>query len=71
MIQPAAATLGRQIEVLSAGTSRVIDDVLASLAQNQVDALLVAPSPVLYSYRVQIALTVPPMLLTIADQVIE
>jgi putative ABC transport system substrate-binding protein len=55
MIQPAAAALGRQIEVLSAGTSRAIDDAFASLAQRRVGALLVASGSVLYGYRVQIA----------------
>jgi putative ABC transport system substrate-binding protein len=42
-LQGAAATIGRQIEVLTAVTNRDIDAAFASLVQKRVDALVVVP----------------------------
>jgi putative ABC transport system substrate-binding protein len=52
----AAATIGRTIEILYAGTNREIDTAFETLAQKQVDALVVTPSPSLlfYNRRVQV-----------------
>jgi len=53
-VQAAASTIGRQIEVLSAGTNRDIDTVFASLAQKRLAALLLNPMPLFYDRRIQI-----------------
>jgi putative ABC transport system substrate-binding protein len=53
--QAAAAILGRQIERLAASTNREIDAAFASLAQKQVEALVVTPSPLFYNLRAQLA----------------
>jgi putative ABC transport system substrate-binding protein len=53
--QAAGPALGRQIEILTAGTNREIDTVFASLAQKRVDALLVNPDPLFVNRRVQLA----------------
>jgi putative ABC transport system substrate-binding protein len=47
-------SIGKQIEVLEAPTSRDIDTAFARLAQKPIDALLVGPSPLLDSRHVQI-----------------
>jgi putative ABC transport system substrate-binding protein len=52
-LQAAAVTLGRQIEVLAAGTNREIDTALASLVQKRADALLVGPESLFVTRRVQ------------------
>jgi putative ABC transport system substrate-binding protein len=54
-LETAAATIGRQIEVLTAGTSREIDTAFASLAQKRADALLVSPDALFVTRRVQLA----------------
>jgi putative ABC transport system substrate-binding protein len=53
-VQTAALSIGKQIEVLEAPTGRDIDTVFARLAQKPIDALLVAPSPLLTNHRVQL-----------------
>jgi len=53
-VQAAGSTIGRQIEVLSAGTNRDIDTVFASLAQKRLAALLLNPMPLFYDRRIQI-----------------
>jgi putative ABC transport system substrate-binding protein len=52
----AAATIGRTIEILYAGTNREIDTAFETVAQKQADGLVVTPSPSLlfYNRRVQI-----------------
>jgi putative ABC transport system substrate-binding protein len=53
--QTAAAALGRQIEVLTAGTNAEIDTAFASLVQKRVGALLIAPQALFANRVVQIA----------------
>ena len=53
-LQAAASTIGSQIEVLPAATSREIDAAFASLVQKHSEALLVSPMPLFYDRRVQI-----------------
>jgi putative ABC transport system substrate-binding protein len=53
--EEAATSLGLQIQVLKASTSREIDTAFASLARDRADALLVAPDTFLSSRRVQFA----------------
>ena len=53
-VQAAALSIGKQIEVLEAPTSRDIDTAFARLAQKPIDALLVGPGPLLDNRRVQI-----------------
>ena len=50
-----AAALGRQIEFLPALDSREIGTIFASLAEKRIDALYVPPSPLVFTWRVQIA----------------
>jgi putative tryptophan/tyrosine transport system substrate-binding protein len=52
--QMAAASIGRQIEIVAASTNRDIEAAFASLAQKQTDALLVSPAPLLGNRRVQL-----------------
>src|SRR5262249_38095600 len=52
--QPAAFSIGKQIEVLEAATSPDIDTALARLAQKPIDALLVGPNPLFDSRHVQL-----------------
>jgi putative ABC transport system substrate-binding protein len=54
-VQEAARTIGIQIHVVNASTSREIDAVFAVLARERPDALFVAADPLLISRRVQIA----------------
>jgi putative ABC transport system substrate-binding protein len=54
-VQAAASSIGKQIEVLEAPTGRDIDTAFASLAQKQIDALLVGPGPLQDNRRVQLA----------------
>jgi putative ABC transport system substrate-binding protein len=54
-VQEAARTLGLQIQVLSASTSREIDAAFATLAREHPDALFVAPEAFFNSRRVQFA----------------
>jgi putative ABC transport system substrate-binding protein len=53
-ITAAAATIGNQVEVFAARTSREIDKAFASLIQKHSEALLVSPMPLFYDRRVQI-----------------
>jgi putative ABC transport system substrate-binding protein len=53
-VQEAARTIGLQIHVLNASTSREIDAVFATLARERPDALFVAPDSFLTSRNVQI-----------------
>jgi putative ABC transport system substrate-binding protein len=52
--QAAAAAMGLAIDMLGASTSREIDAAFATLADKRPDALLVNPSPLYISRRVQI-----------------
>jgi putative ABC transport system substrate-binding protein len=54
-VQDAARTIGLQIRVLNASTSREIDAAFATLARERPDALFVAPDIFFDSVRVQIA----------------
>jgi hypothetical protein len=42
-VQAAAATIGRQIEVLTASTIRDIDDAFVTLVQMRAVAILISP----------------------------
>jgi putative ABC transport system substrate-binding protein len=53
-VQAAASSIGRQIEVVPAGTNRDIDIAFASLVQTRADALLVSPSALFDNRRVQL-----------------
>jgi putative ABC transport system substrate-binding protein len=52
-VQEAARTIGLQIQVLDASTSREIDAAFATLAHERPDALFVAPEPFFGSRLVQ------------------
>jgi putative ABC transport system substrate-binding protein len=52
--QSAAATIGRELEVLFVGTDREIDAAFAELVKKRVDGLLVADDVVLHGRRTQI-----------------
>jgi putative ABC transport system substrate-binding protein len=52
--QEAAATMGLTIDMLGTSTSRDIDAAFATMAEKRTDALLVNPSPLHISRRVQI-----------------
>jgi putative ABC transport system substrate-binding protein len=52
----AAASAGRQIEVVFASTDREIDAAFATLVQNRADGLLVNPEQLLASYLKQIVI---------------
>ena len=54
-IRAAAAAIGRQIEVVTASTSRDIDTAFATLMQKRADALVVGLDPLFVSSRVQLA----------------
>ena len=54
-IRAAASAIGRQIEVVTASTSRDIDTAFATLMQKRADALVVGPDPLFVSSRVQLA----------------
>ena len=53
-VQAAAATFGQQIEVLTASSSRDINEVFATLAQKRVDAVLVASDALYLNRRIQL-----------------
>ena len=55
ILEAAARTMGIQIQVLNASTSREIDAAFAALVKEQPDALFVGVSPFLLSRRVQLA----------------
>ena len=52
-VQEAARTLGLELQLLNASTSREIDTVFAGLAHERPDALFVGPDPLFVSRRVQ------------------
>jgi len=54
-LKEAAAAIGLQIQVLSAGTQGEIDGALATFARQRIDALLVANDPFFDSHRDQFA----------------
>jgi hypothetical protein len=54
-VQEAARTIGLQIHVLNASTSRELDAAFATLAHERPDALFVAPDAFFIGRRVQIA----------------
>jgi ABC-type uncharacterized transport system substrate-binding protein len=54
-VRAAAAGIGRQIELLTASTSRDIDTAFAMLVEKRADALLVGLDPLFVSRRVQLA----------------
>jgi ABC-type uncharacterized transport system substrate-binding protein len=53
-LRAAALAIGRQLDFLTASSSRDIDVAFASLVQKQPDALLVVPQGLLFNRRVQI-----------------
>jgi putative ABC transport system substrate-binding protein len=55
-VQKAAVAIGRQIEVLLAGTIRDVEAAFASLVQKRIDALLIAGSPVFMGLRAELAM---------------
>jgi putative ABC transport system substrate-binding protein len=54
-VQTAAAAIGKQIEVLTASSSRDIDTAFLTLVERRADALLVGPDAVFVSSRAQLA----------------
>jgi ABC-type uncharacterized transport system substrate-binding protein len=54
-VTAAAATIGRQIEIITAGSYREIDTAFATLVQKRADALLVMPDAMFLTRRVQLA----------------
>jgi putative tryptophan/tyrosine transport system substrate-binding protein len=52
--QAAAATIGRPLEVLAAGTNREIDAAFARAVENRVDALMIGPAQLFNGRRVQL-----------------
>jgi putative ABC transport system substrate-binding protein len=52
--QQAAAAIGLPIEILAVSTNRDIDTAFASLAQKQLEAVLVSPGPLFVDRRVQL-----------------
>jgi putative ABC transport system substrate-binding protein len=54
MTQTAAATIGRQVEVLGAGTAREIDTAFASAVQKRVGGLMISADAFLFSRRTQL-----------------
>jgi len=53
-VRAAVATIGKEVEIISASTGSDIDTVFASFAQKQADALLVGPSALANNRRVQL-----------------
>jgi putative ABC transport system substrate-binding protein len=56
-LQTAAASIGRQLEVLTAANSGQVDDALAAFAQKRVDALSVGGSSIFSGLRTQLVTT--------------
>jgi putative ABC transport system substrate-binding protein len=54
-LQAAATTIGRPLDVFTAGSSREIDAAFASMAQKRVDGLVVANNIPFINHRVQLA----------------
>jgi putative ABC transport system substrate-binding protein len=55
-VQAAAASIGRHIEIFSAGSIRDIDAVFKSLVQKRVDGLLIGPNGLFTNRRVQLVI---------------
>ena len=53
-MEAAARTIGLQIQVLNASTSREIDVAFATFGRERPDALFVSPDPFFISRRVQL-----------------
>jgi putative ABC transport system substrate-binding protein len=53
-VQEAAASIGRDIDILAAATPREIDSAFAVVRQKQIDGLLINPDPLLDNRRVQL-----------------
>jgi putative ABC transport system substrate-binding protein len=53
-VQAAARTMGLQIQVFNAGTSREIDTAFAAVAHERADGLLLLPDPVFNGRRIQL-----------------
>jgi putative ABC transport system substrate-binding protein len=56
-LQAAAASIGRELEILTASNSAQLDDALATFAQKRVDALSVGGSSILLGLRTQLVTT--------------
>src|SRR5262245_54458088 len=54
-VQSAARTMGLQIQVLNASTSRELDSAFATVVRERPDALLVGPGALFVSRRIQLA----------------
>jgi putative ABC transport system substrate-binding protein len=54
-VETAARTMGLQIQVMRASTSREIDAAFASIARERPDALFISSGPLFTSRRVQLA----------------
>src|SRR5262249_35913866 len=54
-VQAAASTIGLQIQIFNASTSREIDAAFANFVREHIDALFVAPDPFFNSRRVHLA----------------
>jgi ABC-type uncharacterized transport system substrate-binding protein len=54
-LKAAASTLGKQIEILTAGTNRDIDTAFTNLVQSRAEALLLSASPLFGARRIQLA----------------
>jgi putative ABC transport system substrate-binding protein len=52
--QAAAAAIGRQFEPVYVGAPRDLEAAFTSIAQKQIDAVLVSPDPLLFDRRIQI-----------------
>jgi putative tryptophan/tyrosine transport system substrate-binding protein len=58
-VQTAARSLGQQILVLNANSDREFDTAFATIAQQQVAALLVASDPLFFDRREQLVASLP------------
>jgi putative ABC transport system substrate-binding protein len=54
-VQVGASSIGRQIEVFYASTSRDIETAFASIVQRRIEALVLTPGPLFNNNRVQLA----------------
>jgi putative tryptophan/tyrosine transport system substrate-binding protein len=54
-VQVGASSIGRQIEVFYASTSRDIETAFAGIAQRRIEALVLTPGPLFNNNRVQLA----------------
>jgi putative ABC transport system substrate-binding protein len=56
-LETAAASIGRQLEALTAANSGQVDDALAAFAQKRIDALSVGGSSIFFGLRTQLVTT--------------